>query len=134
MAYFVQKICSWCFWHFRRYSGSSRVLDESVKFAKRNHQIDKWAYGTHVEYMDLEIYRGTYFEKGMFDIRLHQKPEKINSNIYKLKSGHEPHTTSNYVSGELKRCVRSNSKEINFLAVKVKFFRRLLDRGFCKGS
>ena len=53
---------------------------------------------THVEYMDLEIYRGSRcFEKGMFGIRLHQKPE--NKFLYLPdKSGHERHTISNYVS------------------------------------
>ena len=45
------------------------LLIETIK-------IDKWSYGPHVEYMDLEIYRGSrLFEKGMFDIRLHQKTE-----------------------------------------------------------
>ena len=82
--------------------------------------------------MDVEIYRGSrFFEKGMFNIRLHQKPK--NKFLYlPAKRGHERHTISNYVCGELKRYIRSNSKEISFLAVKVKFFRRLLERGLRK--
>ena len=75
--------------------------------------------------MDLEIYRGSrFFEKVMFVICLQQKPE--NKFLYLPdKSGHERHTVSNYVGEELKRYIRSNSKEINFLAVKVKYFRCL---------
>ena len=69
----------------------------------------------------------------MFGIRLHQKPE--NKFLYfPAKSSHEKHTISNYMSGELKRYVRSNSKEINFLAIKVMFFGRLhlIDTGLVK--
>ena len=38
-------------------------------------KIDKWSYGTHMEYIDVNIQKVEVFEKGMFDIRLHQKPE-----------------------------------------------------------
>ena len=94
-------------------------------------KIDRWSYGTHVEF-NLEMFSGSrFFEKGMFDIRLHQKPE--NKFLYlPAKSGYEPHTISNYVSGELKKYARSNANKINFLAVKIKFFRRLLDSCFRK--
>ena len=45
------------------------LLRETIK-------IDKWSYGTHIQYIDLEIYRGArFFEKRMFEIHLHQKPE-----------------------------------------------------------
>ena len=44
-------------------------------------KIDQWSYGTHVEYMLLEIYRGSrFFEKGMFDI-VYIKSMKINACI-----------------------------------------------------
>ena len=39
---------------------------------------------------------------------------------------------NNYLVGELKRYVRSNTKQVNFLAIKVKFYERLLERGFKK--
>ena len=51
-------------------------------------KIDKWSYGTHAEYMDLEIYRGNrFFEKGMFDIWLYQK-RKINLREWGAKNVH----------------------------------------------
>ena len=101
------------------------MLRETIK-------IDNWTFGTRVEYMDLDMYKGSrFYECGIFDVGLHQKPE--NKFLYLPdNSGHDKHTISNYVCGELKRYIRENTKEIIFLAVKVKFFRRLLDGGFKK--
>ena len=39
-------------------------------------KIDKWSFGTRVEYMDLDIYKGSgFFEHSLFGIGLHQTPE-----------------------------------------------------------
>ena len=97
-------------------------------------KIDQWYFGSRVQYMDLDTYKGSrFYQYGTFDIGLHQKPE--NKFIYlPEKSDHAKHIITNFVSGKLKRYVRANSKEINFLAVKVKFFRRFLNGGLKKGS
>ena len=52
--------------------------------------------------MDLDIYKGSrFYEQGIFDIGLHQKPE--NKFLYLPgNSGHTKHIISNYVGGELK--------------------------------
>ena len=101
------------------------MLRESIK-------IDKWSIGNKVEYMDLKIYKGSrFFTCGKMNVKLHQKKE--NKWLYlPHRSGHASHTIRNYVIGELKRYVRSNTKEFNFLGIKVKFYERLLDRGFIK--
>ena len=88
--------------------------------------------------MDVEIYKGSrFFACGKMDIKLHQKKE--NKFLYLPKfvylqywSGHASLSIRNYVIGELKRYVRSNTKEINFLGIKIKFYAHLLDRGFIK--
>ena len=68
------------------------LLDQPIQFADGNDQIDKWSYGTHVE--------SRFFEKGIFDIRLHQKPENKFLDL-PAKSGHKKHTISNYVSSDI---------------------------------
>ena len=68
---------------------------------------------THKKHGFGSIWRNQVFEERMFGIRLHQKPE--NKILYlPAKSGHESRTTSNYVSAELKRYIRSSSKETTF--------------------
>ena len=57
----------------------------------------------------------------------------ILAKIYLLyRSGHAKHSIKNYVVGELKRYIRSNTKEVNFMGLKIKFYERLRDRGFIK--
>ena len=50
------------------------------------------------------------------------------------KSAHPRHTIKKYVLGELKRYVRVNTEEINFLKIKNKFFLRMRNRGFKKNK
>ena len=50
------------------------------------------------------------------------------------KSAHPRHTIKNYVIGELKRYVRINTEELNFLKIKNKFFLRMRNRGFKKNK
>ena len=82
--------------------------------------------------MDLEIFKGSRFDgSGKLDINLHQKKE--NKFLYLPDhSGLEIHSINNLVVGELKRYVRSNTKEVNVLGNKIKSYGRLLDRGFKK--
>ena len=50
------------------------------------------------------------------------------------KSAHPRHTIKNYVTGELKRYVRINTEELNFLKIKNSFFLRMRNRGFSKNK
>ena len=73
-------------------------------------EIDKWSIGNKVAYMDLEIFK------------LHQKQE--NKFLYlPYHSALAEHSVNNYVVGKL-----NNTKEINFLCIKVKFYKCLLER------
>ena len=74
-----------------------------------------------MEYMDLEIFKGSrFFTCGKLDIKLHQKKE--NKFLYlPYHSGHAKNSIKNYVIEDLRRYVRSNTKEIIFLGIKVKF-------------
>ena len=64
----------------------------SICMLRETIKIDKWSFGTHVECMDLEIYKGfRFFGKGMLDIRLHQKPEN-KFLCLPAKSGQELHS------------------------------------------
>ena len=51
-----------------------------------------------------------------------------------FKSAHPRHTIKNYIVGELKRHVRINTEELNFLKIKNKFFQRMRNRGFKKNK
>ena len=99
---------------------------------RENIFIDKWSFGNHVAYMDLYIFKGNkFYETGILSIKVYQKPE--NRYMYiPFKSAHPRHTIKNYVLGELKRYVRINTEEINFLKIKNKFFLRMRNRGFKK--
>ena len=48
------------------------------------------------------------------------------------KSGHEKHTVHNFILGDLRRYVRCNTLEFNFLKIKNNFFRKLRNRGYKK--
>ena len=50
------------------------------------------------------------------------------------KSAHPRHTIKNYVTGELKRYVRINTEELNFLKIKNSFSLRMRNRGFSKNK
>ena len=82
--------------------------------------------------MDLYIYKGNKFLiDGTLSIKVFQKPE--NKYMYiPFKSAHPRHTIKNYILGELKRYVRINTEEFNFLKIRNKFFLRLRNRGFEK--
>ena len=45
------------------------------------------------------------------------------------KSVHPRHTIKNYVIGELKRCVRINTEELNFLKIKILFSLKCVIKG-----
>ena len=94
--------------------------------------IDKFKYGSKVEYMDLVIYKGNrFYEKGFFDIKVYQKEQNLYAYIPQ-KSNHRRHTIKNYVLNELKRYIKYNSEKLNFLKLRNKFFDRLRNRGFRK--
>ena len=78
------------------------------------------------------IYKGNKFIiDGTLSIKVFQKPE--NKYMYiPFKSAHPRHTIKNYILGELKRYVRINTEEFNFLKIRNKFFLRLRNRGFEK--
>ena len=98
------------------------MLRESIK-------IDKWLIGNKGEYMDFEIFKGSrFYSCGKVDIKLHQKKRKQISYL-PYHSGHTEHSVSNYVIDELKRYIWSNTKEIDFLGIKVKFYELLPNRG-----
>ena len=50
------------------------------------------------------------------------------------KSAHPQHTIKNYVIGELIRCVRINTEDLNFLKIKNRFFLRMRNRRFKKNK
>jgi len=99
---------------------------------RENIFIDKMSFGNHVAYMDLYIFKGNkFYETGKLSIKVYQKPE--NRYMYiPYKSAHPRHTIKNYVLGELKRYVRINTEELNFLKIKNNFFLRMRNRGFMK--
>ena len=69
---------------------------------RKSIKIDKWSIGNKVEYMDLEIFKGSrFYTCGKMDIKLHQINE--NKCLYlPYHSGHAEHSVNNYVIGELK--------------------------------
>ena len=99
---------------------------------RENIFIDKWKFGNHVAFMDLYIFKGIDFHfKGKLSIKVYQKPE--NRYMYiPFKSAHPRHTIKNYILGELKRYVRINTDELNFLKIRNNFFLRMRNRGFNK--
>ena len=101
---------------------------------RKNINIDKWQFGNNVAFMDLHIFKGEkFYNEGKLSIKVYQKPE--NKYIYiPYKSAHPRHTIKNYVIGELKRYVRINTEELNFLKIKNKFFLRMRNRGFKKNK
>ena len=105
---------------------------EEFNNLRENVFIDKWVFGNHVAFMDLYIYKGNKFLiDGTLSIKVFQKPE--NKYMYiPFKSAHPRHTIKNYILGELKRYVRINTEEFNFLKIRNKFFLRLRNRGFEK--
>ena len=77
--------------------------------------IDKFKYGSKVEYLDLVIYKGNrLYEKGFFDIKIYQKEQNLYAYIPQ-KSNHRSHTIRNYVLNELKWYIKYNSEKLNFL-------------------
>ena len=99
---------------------------------RENIFIDKWKFGNHVAFMDLYIFKGINFHiNGKLSIKVYQKPE--NRYMYiPFKSAHPRHTIKNYILGELKRYVRINMDELNFLKIRNSFFLRMRNRGFNK--
>ena len=96
--------------------------------------IEKWEFGNHIAFMNLYIYKGNkFFIDGTLSIKVFQKPENKYMFI-PFKSAHPRHTIKNYILGELKRYVRINTEEFNFLKIRNKFFLRLRNRGFKKRS
>ena len=84
--------------------------------------------------MDLHIFKGEKnYNGGKLSIKVYQKLE--NKYMYiPYKSAHPRHTIKNYVIGELKRCVRINMEDLNFLKIKNRFFLRMRNRGFKKNK
>ena len=71
----------------------------------------------------------------ILSIKVFHKPEnKYMYCISLLKSAHPRHTIKNYILGELKRYLRINTEEVNFLKIRNSFFLRLRNRGFKKLS
>ena len=105
---------------------------KSSTICEKTFFIDKMSFGNHVAYMDLYIFKGNkFYETGKLSIKVYQKPE--NRYMYiPYKSAHPRHTIKNYVLGELKRYVRINTEELNFLKIKNNFFLRMRNRGFMK--
>ena len=50
------------------------------------------------------------------------------------KSAHPRHTIKNYVAAKLKRYVRINTEELNFLKIKNSFFLRMRNYGFSENK
>ena len=95
-------------------------------------KIDKFKYGSKVEYMDLVIFKGNRFhQKGLFDIKIFQKEQNLYAYIPK-KSNHKKHTFKNLEVNELKRYVKYNSEKLGFYKLRNNFFDRLRNRGFRK--
>ena len=54
-------------------------------------KIDKFKYGSRVEYMDLIIFKGNrFYQKGLFDIKIFQKEQNLYAFIQ--KRNHKKHT------------------------------------------
>ena len=65
----------------------------------------------------------------LFDIKLNQKDLNIYAYI-PLKSDHPSHIIVNFILAELKRYIKCNSDEFDFLCNKFSFYNRLIDRGY----
>ena len=96
--------------------------------------IDKFKYGSEVDFMDLFVFKGDrFFVDEKSDVSVFQKEE--NKNMYiPAKSGHEAQTINNFILGELRRYVRFNTIKRNFTKIKCKFFVRLCNRGYENSS
>ena len=89
---------------------------------RENIFIDKWSSANHVAFMNLYIFKGKEFHiNGKLSIKVYQKPE--NKYMYiPFKSARPRHTVKNFILGELKRYVRINMDELNFLKIRNIFF------------
>ena len=88
-------------------------------------KIDKFKYGSKVEFMDLVIFKGNRFhQKGLLDIKIFQKEQNLYAYIPQ-KSNHKKHTIKNYVLNKLKGYTKYNSEKLDFLKLRNKFFDRL---------
>ena len=99
------------------------LLKATKQFSKwENIFKDKWHFGSNVTFMDIYKFKGKDFHiNGKLSIKVYQKPE--NRYMYiPFKSAHPRHTIKNYILGELKRYVRINTDELNFLKIKHKKF------------
>ena len=66
-------------------------------------------------------------------IKVYQKPG--NKCMYMpYKSAHPIHTIKNYVIGQLKRYVRINTEELNFLKIKNRFVLQMHNHEFKKNK
>ena len=69
-------------------------------------KIDKFKYGSRVEYMDLIIFKGNrFYQKGLFDIKIFQKEQNLYAYIPQ-KSNHKKHTINFFVVNELLKKIR----------------------------
>ena len=91
---------------------------QEFNILRENIFMDKWKFGNILVFMDLHVFKGDkYFCDGNLSIKVYQKPE--NKYMYiPYTSAHPRHTIKNYVIGELKRYVRINTEELNFLKIK----------------
>ena len=89
-------------------------------------------FGNNINFIDIYIYKGTdFFKKGKLDISTYQNP--FNKYMYlPFRFEHAKHVITNYVTGELKRQGRINTKFRDFLNLKTKFYLRLHNRGLKK--
>ena len=96
--------------------------------------IDKWHFGNKVALLNLYLFKSdNFFITGKLCMKVYQKLE--NSFMYILyKSARPRHTIKNYVVGELKRYMRINTEELNFLKNKNSFFLRMRNCGFSKNK
>ena len=80
-------------------------LVESIK-------IDKFKYGSRVDFMDLTIFKGNrFYRKGLFNVKIFQKEQNLYAYIPQ-KSNHKKHSIRNFVVNELKLYVKYNSEKL----------------------
>jgi hypothetical protein len=81
-------------------------------------------------FLDLTIYKGERWSKEKrLDVKLFQKDH--NPYIYlPFTTDHPMHSKIGFITGELKRYVRNNSNEANFIYFRKLFAERLLVRGY----
>ena len=84
--------------------------------------IDTWHFGNKVAFMDLYIFKGNNFSL------------QENNLFIPYKNDHPRQMIKIYVTGVLKKNVRTNTEELNFLKIKNSFSLRMRNRGCSKNK